>query len=236
MTRPATLSSCTWPELDESATTLLVAVGSLEQHGPHLPLDTDTRIASAVVTRIRTDLADRSTLVAPPLAYGASGEHEGFPGTISLGHDALRGVLVEYGRSACRWAQRVVFVNGHGGNATTLVDAIRLLRYEGRDVAWCPCAFVGADAHAGSTETSVLLHLSPESVRQDSVEVGNRAPIATLLPTMRDGGVAAVSVNGVLGDPTTASARDGAVLVEHLVSTLSAAIRRWDVAEDGRLR
>ncbi|KNA91487.1 mycofactocin biosynthesis peptidyl-dipeptidase MftE [Gordonia sp. w5E2] len=236
MTRPATLSSCTWPELENSATTLLVAVGSLEQHGPHLPLDTDTRIASAVVARVHANLDDPSTLIAPPLGYGASGEHEGFPGTISLGHDALRGVLVEYGRSACRWAQRIVFVNGHGGNASTLVDAIGLLRYEGRDVAWYPCAFDGADAHAGTTETSVLLHLSPDSVRRDSVVVGNREPVATLLPAMRDGGVASVSANGVLGDPTTASANEGAALVDGLVSRLGAAIREWDVAENGRLR
>ena len=161
MTRPATLSSCTWPELENSATTLLVAVGSLEQHGPHLPLDTDTRIASAVVARVHANLDDTSTLIAPPRGYGASGEHEGFPGTISLGHDALRSVLVEYGRSACRWAQRIVFVNGHGGNAQTLVDAIGLLRYEGRDVAWYPCAFDGADAHAGTTETSCCFTFRP---------------------------------------------------------------------------
>ena len=73
MTRPATLSSCTWPELENSATTLLVAVGSLEQHGPHLPLDTDTRIASAVVARVHANLDDPSTLIAPPLGYGAFG-------------------------------------------------------------------------------------------------------------------------------------------------------------------
>lgn len=236
MTRPATLSSCTWPELDHSAATLLVAVGSLEQHGPHLPLDTDTRIASAVVARVHADLGDASTLIAPPLGYGASGEHEGFPGTISLGHDALRNVLVEYGRSACRWARRIVFVNGHGGNATTLVDAVGLLRYEGRDVAWYPCAFDGADAHAGSTETSVLLHISPDSVRSDDMVVGNRAPIATLLSAMREGGVASVSANGVLGDPTTASAADGAALVDGLVTRLGEAIRRWNVAENGLLR
>ena len=66
--------------------------------------------------------------------------------------------------------------------------------------------------------------------------VGNRAPVATLLPAMRDGGVASVSANGVLGDPTTASANEGAALVDGLVSRLGAAIREWDVAENGRLR
>src|SRR5215204_2153898 len=87
---------------------VLVPVGSVEQHGPHLPLDTDTRIAAAVAARAATG----ALLVAPPVAYGASGEHEGFAGTVSIGHEALRLLLVELGRSASRWAARLVFVNG----------------------------------------------------------------------------------------------------------------------------
>ena len=145
-----------WPEID-GRPTLLVPVGSTEQHGPHLPLDTDARVAAAVAARA----ADAGALlVAPPVAYGASGEHEGFPGTVSIGHEALRLLLVELGRSAARWAGRLVFVNGHGGNVPTLVDAVRLLRYEGRDAAWFACA-PGGDAHAGRTETSLMLALDP---------------------------------------------------------------------------
>ena len=110
MTRGSGLGALSWPELDGSAVTLLVPLGAVEQHGPHLPLDTDIRIADAVARRAQPQLAgnpsDQTFLVAPGLPYGASGEHEGFPGTISLGHEALRLVLIEYGRSACRWARR----------------------------------------------------------------------------------------------------------------------------------
>lgn len=238
MTGPV-LGRHTWPEIADSPITLLVALGSLEQHGPHLPLDTDTRIAAAVAAGARARMADPSVLLAPELNYGASGEHEGFPGTISIGHEALRSVLVEFGRSACRWADRIVFVNGHGGNAATAAAAVSLLRYEGRDVAWFPCAFassdVAADAHAGHTETSVLLHLSPELVNLERAAAGNVAPIATLLPTMRAGGVAAVSESGVLGDPRGASAAAGDALVEGLTARLADAVTRWAVTDDGRL-
>jgi mycofactocin system creatininase family protein len=129
-----------WPEIGR--VTLLVPVGSTEQHGLHLPLDTDTRIAAAVASRA----GGPDLLVAPPIAYGAAGEHEAFAGTVSIGHAALRLLLVELGRSAARWAGRLVFVNGHGGNVPTLVEAVTLLRYEGRDAAWFPCA-PGGDAH-----------------------------------------------------------------------------------------
>lgn len=241
MERRAALGQMSWPELSESAVTLLVPLGATEQHGPHLPLDTDTRIAQAVAERVAA-LDDRSVdgsapsvVTAPALNYGASGEHEGFPGTISLGHDALELVLLEYGRSACRWADRLLFVNGHGGNASTLAAAVRRLRYEGRDVAWFPCAFPGADAHAGHTETSVLLHFSPSSVSMSAVQAGNTAPVAELLPAMRAGGVAAVSANGVLGDPTTAAEHHGARLLDALVTRLDAALGDWRVDESGRL-
>lgn len=235
MTRTAILGHCVSPEVRESDT-VLVPVGSLEQHGPHLPLDTDTRIAVAVARGARDRLADPDVLVAPELAYGASGEHEGFGGTISLGHDALRQVLIEFGRSASRWARRVLFVNGHGGNAHTVAGAVATLRYEGRDAAWFPCAFTDADAHAGDTETSILLHLSPDLVRWDRVEAGNREPVAALMPAMRSAGVAAVSANGVLGDPRGADAGRGAALVDGAVTGLADAVRRWVTDEGGLLR
>lgn len=235
MTGPSALGHCSWPDLDQRALTVLVPLGSLEQHGPHLPLDTDTRIAAAVTDAAVDAAGDVAMVRAPDLNYGASGEHEGFPGTISIGHDALRGLLVEYGRSACRWAQRLVFVNGHGGNARTLVEAVCLLRYEGRDVAWFPCSFTDADAHAGFTETSVLLHVSPTVVNPERAVTGNCAPVATLLPAMREGGVAAVSASGVLGDPLDASSEDGARLVSETVSRLRDALDSWTVDAQGRI-
>ncbi|ORW24199.1 mycofactocin system creatininase [Mycolicibacter nonchromogenicus] len=242
------LGGATWSELHNQlqreptgrGMMLLVPVGSTEQHGPHLPLDTDTRVARALAER----LAERSEgagsgpgwTVAPAIAYGASGEHQSFAGTISIGTKALVQLLLEYGRSACCWAQRVLFVNGHGGNVPALIEAVRLLRFEGRDVAWLPCAAPGADAHAGHTETSLLLHLSPDSVRFDRALPGNSAPVAQLLPAMREGGVGAVSAVGVLGDPTTATAGEGQRLFGEMADAGLAAIGAWAPGPDGMLR
>jgi creatinine amidohydrolase len=218
-----------WLEIGDGPT-VLVPVGSTEQHGPHLPLDTDARVAAAVAARAA---AGTNLLVAPAVAYGASGEHEGFPGTLSIGQEALRTLLVELGRSAARWAGRLVFVNGHGGNLPSLVDAVRLLRFEGREAAWFACA-AGGDAHAGRTETSLLLALDPALVRP-ARPAGSTAPLADLMPALRAGGVAAVSPNGVLGDPAGASAEQGEELLAAMVEGLTAALARWAPDPTGRL-
>lgn len=217
-----------WPAVD-GRRTVAVPVGAVEQHGPHLPLDTDTRVAQAVAERLP------GVVVAPSIAYGASGEHEGFPGTISIGADALEAILVEYGRSACRWADRLVFVNGHGGNVGALAAAVRLLRYEGRDVAWLPCVVPGSDAHAGRTETSLLLHLSPELVDKSRIEVGNTDSLADLLPLLRSGGVRAVTPNGVLGDPRGSSAAEGETVLGQMCALAADALQRWGPSERGML-
>jgi mycofactocin system creatininase family protein len=200
----------------QGADLVLIPVGSIEQHGPHLPLETDTVIARAVADRMAPALG--GAWVAPPISYGASGEHQEFPGTCSIGTDALRVVLVELVRSVRCWAERVVLVNGHGGNLTALREAVEQLRVEGHDVTWVPCATEDVDLHAGRTETSLMLHLAPWSVRLDRAEVGNVQPLQELLPAMLTGGVAAVSVNGVLGDPTGASATEGAQLLDGIVA------------------
>ncbi|WP_369256539.1 mycofactocin biosynthesis peptidyl-dipeptidase MftE [Geodermatophilus amargosae] len=224
------LAGAAWPELPERPL-LVVPLGSVEQHGRHLPSATDTVVAEAV-----TRAAGLDAVLAPALAYGASGEHEDFPGTVSLGTAALTALLVEYGRSACRWAGRLLVVNGHGGNLDALRGAVPLLRTEGRDAAWFPCGVPGGDAHAGRTETSLLLHVEPGSVRTDRSVPGVTTPIADLLPRLRAEGVRAVSPTGVLGDPAGASAEEGARLLADLASRLAAAVARWDVRDDGRLR
>jgi mycofactocin system creatininase family protein len=226
------LARATWPDLPSSPL-VVVPLGSVEQHGHHLPLGTDTAVASAVAEAAVPRLD--GALLAPPLAYGASGEHEGFPGTISLGTEALTGVLVEYGRSACRWAGRLLIVNGHGGNLDALRSAGSLLRTEGRDVAWFPCGIPDGDAHAGRTETSLMLHVEPEWVLVDRAVAGETEPIATLLPRLRAGGVRAVSATGVLGDPDGAGAEEGAASLTVLVERVLAAATAWRVADDGRL-
>jgi len=217
---------------------LIIPVGSVEQHGPHLPLDADTRIATAVGRAVAEQLADRNEsnwALAPAIGYGASGEHEGFSGTVSIGTSALRLLLVEFGRSASQWASRLVFVNGLGGNVEALAAAVALLWYEGRDVGWCSCTAENADAHAGHTETSVLLHISPADVWLDESLPGNSAPLAQLMPQMRQGGVAAVSELGVLGDPTTATAEEGERILNEMVDACLRRIVQWEPDRDGML-
>jgi mycofactocin system creatininase family protein len=232
---PSELGNSTTRQLHSLSPALIIPLGSTEQHGPHLPLDTDTRIATAVAKAVAGRLAG-DWMLAPAVAYGASGEHEGFPGTVSIGTAALRLLLIEYGRSACQWASRLVFVNGHGGNVQAVAEATALLRDEGRDAAWCPCAVSVGDAHAGHTETSVLLHISPEDVWTDECTPGNAAPLAELIGTMRRGGVAAVSPVGVLGDPTTASAAEGARLFAEMVDGSVRRIEAWNPDGGGMLR
>src|ERR1700756_2711283 len=93
------LGTVTSSQLLSTSPSILVPLGSTEQHGPHLPLDTDTRIATAVAREATARLAGESGLewmLAPAIAYGDSGEHQSFPGTISIGTDVLSALLLEY--------------------------------------------------------------------------------------------------------------------------------------------
>ncbi|WP_106850500.1 mycofactocin biosynthesis peptidyl-dipeptidase MftE [Blastococcus sp. Marseille-P5729] len=198
--------------------TLVVPLGSTEQHGAHLPLATDTIIASYVAREIAARL-DRSAL-APSIPFGASGEHSGFAGTLSIGTEVLARVLVELVRDASRDYAKVVVVNGHGGNGPAIAAAQEVCDHEGRELLVAHCHFPGADAHAGRTETSVLLYIAPGAVRLDLAEPGNTAPIGELMPKMREAGIRAVSKNGVLGDPTGASAEEGAALLDDLIGRI----------------
>jgi creatinine amidohydrolase len=216
------LGAAAWVDLVDVAAGSILAVplGATEQHGPHLPLSTDTDIA----TVLAQDLAEArdDVIVAPALPYGSSGEHAGFPGTLSIGQAALELVVTELVRSADAFAG-VVLVSGHGGNAEPVTRAVRTLRAEGRRVAaWFPSGCV--DAHAGRSETSMALALDPGRVRLDRAEAGDRRPLAELLPDLRAHGVRAVAGNGVLGDPAGACVDEGIALFDTLLADLSATV------------
>ncbi len=205
---------------------LALPLGSLEQHGPHLPLDTDTRIADAVARGLAARRAD--VVVAPAVAYGASGEHAAFAGTLLVGHEPLAAMLVELVRSARAAFRGVVLVNAHGGNEATLADVARRCTAEGDDVLVWRAAVEGGDAHAGRTETSLLLAIDAAAVRLELAEPGCTQPIERLLPRLRSEGVRPVSSNGVLGDPAGASAEEGRDLLAALVADLTASVMtRW---------
>ncbi len=237
MTEVHRLATMTWDEVPPKPL-VLVPMGSTEQHGPHLPFETDTLIATAVAESIAKAMngAGVHVILAPAIAYGASGEHQEFPGTMSIGHDALRLQIVELVRSLSTWAERIVFVNGHGGNVQSLASATMEMRQEEHDVAWLACIFGSAgDAHAGSIETSVMLHLAPERVRMDKAEPGQLASFKEILPLLMSSGVKAASPSGVLGDPTTAAADIGQQLVDQLVASCAALIIYAAVDDQGRL-
>ena len=201
------LGALTSTQVATGAWTLLIPMGSTEQHGPHLPLDTDTRIAVEVASRVAAEL--HGVLVAPVLAITASGEHAGFPGTLSVGTDVVARMIVEIVRTAGPEFERIVVINGHGGNLAALRSAREVCEREGRAFEiWWP-RVPGGDAHAGHTETSVMLAFASDSVLLDRAEAGATAPIDELVEEMRAEGVAAVSPNGVLGDPTGATAAEG---------------------------
>ncbi|MFE3000557.1 mycofactocin biosynthesis peptidyl-dipeptidase MftE [Nocardia sp. NPDC059246] len=220
------LGSARAPDLADNADRLVLAIplGATEQHGPHLPLDTDTAIASELCRRLAARAPNIA--VAPAIPYGSSGEHAAFPGTLSIGREAVELLLVELIRSADAFAG-VVLVNGHGGNLEPLRSAVTIARSEGRRVmAWVPTGDA-SDSHAGHIETSVMLHLRPRDVAMDRAAAGNVQPLALLMDELRAHGVSSVSPNGVLGDPTRARAEDGERILARWTDILVSATVEW---------
>ena len=230
------LGDATWPEVDgitrrpddggAPAPIVLVPVGSTEQHGPHLPIATDTIIAEELAGRAvhHTD----GLMIGPPISVGASGEHADFPGTLSIGSQVMTSVIVELIRSA-DWAAGVVLVNGHGGNHEAISDAVKTATAEGRRaLAWWPKwpqrrDGGPADLHAGRIETSLMLAIDPGLVRLERAAAGADASI----DDVRTRGVRAVSSNGVLGDPNGASGGEGERFITAFVDDLVHQIERW---------
>ena len=227
MTGSCYLADLSWPEVEARAAAgaiLAVPVGATEQHGPHLPLSTDSDIAVALCERLAAARDD--VLIAPVVAYGSSGEHAGFAGTLSIGQGVTELLLVELGRSAGDTFVRVLLVSAHGGNSAPVARAVSRLRGEGRDVFVYQPRWDG-HPHAGRPETSMLLALRPDMVRMECAESGDERQLADILPALRAGGVRAVSPNGVLGDPCAANSAEGRVLLDALSSELAADVTEW---------
>lgn len=200
---------------------LILPLGSWEQHGPHLPLDTDSVIIARVVhdALLNNPHANRC-LCAPLLPITASDEHHGFAGGLSTGTDALTSAVVAICRSASSWAAGTLIVNGHGGNFDALQLITSALQYENiTHAVWSLPSYDGGDMHAGHTETSLMMHIAPDAVRSDLIE-----SITTPPPTvnqLRDVGVAGVSPSGVIGNPATATAQHGRDVLTMYVRSLS---------------
>ncbi|MDQ1752216.1 MAG: mycofactocin precursor peptide peptidase [Pseudonocardiales bacterium] len=221
------LADLTSPEVGWRAAAgaiLAVPIGSTEQHGAHLPLSTDTDVALALCRRLGESRTD--VIIAPPLAYGSSGEHAGFAGTLSIGQVAVELVVLELGRSATDTFEHLVFVSAHGGNTEAVTAAVHTLRAESRDVLLYLPRWEG-DPHAGHPETSMMLDLAPELVQLDRAVRGDVRSLAETWPLLRSGGVRAVTDTGVLGDPTHATVTAGRRLLDVLAARLIHDVATW---------
>lgn len=240
------LEELTWPEVAAAvaagATTLILPLGATEQHGPHLPLGTDTFRAAALAERLAALLS--GALVAPALPVGCSDEHAGFPGLLGLDTATLAAVICELARRAAAWGvRRLIVLSAHGGNGQALALAGERLRAEQPALElWLPdelgapldgrlalAAAAGVTPaafgiHAGEGETSELLHLRPDLVRRELAAPGYAGDMAAILPTLMAVGLRPVTPNGVLGDPTAADAARGAGYLQAAAEGLAAAI------------
>ena len=221
---------------------LVLPVGAVEQHGPHLPLNTDLVIATACAEAVVERVGDELDLwLLEPLAYTKSNEHAGTPGTVWLGPETLLRVLDDVGRSvAATPARTLAFVNGHGGNSSLLNVACRELRlHHGlRTFLLHPVVppdqggtstadELGMGIHAGLGETSMMLHLRPDLVRMDRATRAVPEHLADNRHVRFGGSVtfgwlaADFGPTGVIGDPTGATAEIGAAHVAAAVDTLA---------------
>jgi mycofactocin precursor peptide peptidase len=220
------LADLTWPEVERRApgTVLAIPIGATEQHGPHLPLSTDTHVAVALADGLAA--CRPRVLAAPAVPYGSSGEHAAFGGTLSIGQEAVELLFVELGRSASLSFERVLLICAHGGNHGPLRRAEERLRHEGRNVRAVFPMWSG-DLHAGRLETSLMLALDGR-VQLQHAQPGPTEQLDELLPDLVARGVRHVSANGVLGDPDGASRDEGLALLRDAIGQLANLVDAWD--------
>jgi mycofactocin precursor peptide peptidase len=220
------LAEMTWPDVARAVadgmTTVILPLGATEQHGPHLPLGTDTFLAEALAERLALALAD--ALVAPALPIGCSDEHSGFAGLLSLDHATLAGVIVDCARRMAAWGvRRLVLLSAHGGNgqalqlaALRLAEELRGLHVEvvGSSTTVSDALLAVAEAegvsteavglHAGDGETSEMLCLRPDLVCMERVVPGYAGPMEEIMPSLLQAGLRPITPTGTLGDASRA--------------------------------
>ena len=228
--KPFLLAHLTWPEAQEylkNVDIALLPVGSIEQHGAHLPLDTDSFDAEFLAHEVAAACSEPKPLVLPLIPYGVSYHHEDFSGTISVSPKTLSTLVHEVGLSTAKHGiKKLVIINGHGGNTPALQFAAQIIN---RDTGIFTCVETGEtsdtdvialsetpnDVHAGEIETSTTLSVRPEMVRRDKVkkfipkfssrflDFSSKRSVEWYTRTVK------ISKTGVLGDPTKASSEKG---------------------------
>jgi creatinine amidohydrolase/Fe(II)-dependent formamide hydrolase-like protein len=205
--------------------TVVIAFGATEQHGPHMPLATDALLGDHLARLVAERL---DAFVAPTVRIGCSEHHLGFPGTLSVSEPTFHAIVADVVRSLARGGfRRVVLLPTHGGNFRPLAEAIEALGdAPGIEVraltdlgALFAVAQLGADEyavpleqgglHAGEWETSMLTAIHPELVHLERGEPGYKGDLETAVSGIFTGGVHSLADNGVIGDPTDASAEHG---------------------------
>jgi len=219
------LRSATWTDVADCETDLaLVPVGSTEQHGPHAPLGTDAITAEAIADAA-TERSDREVVCAPTIPVGVAEEHRQFPGTMWVSDETFRNYVRESIESlAHHGLDRVVIVNGHGGNVAALREVGARLTRDGTAYA---VPFTWFDAvgehssdmgHGGPLETALLRHLEPDLVREDRLEDARAGAADGWGEWVSHANLAYDSAefaeNGVVGDPAEGPADRGAELYE----------------------
>lgn len=231
------LSELTWPKAEEAlvaADFCVLPCGALEQHGFHLPLDTDSLIAARLLALVTERLNGQISLLSLPiLSYGHSPEHLGFPGTVSLPKEILSGLVTAVARSLARHGtKRLLLLNTHGGNEAVLHSILRNIRDETSLVPYLFNLYESVtvrrhsaelDLHAGEVETSLMLYLEPQKVREGSClphQERSGLGISDLrlhMPWRAE----EFSPTGVIGDPQSADAQRGQAILEEVSAELA---------------